>query len=83
MGAIERVCAADAAGFRRYVADTGATICGRVPIEVWLRLPASPVHGTLLAYFTSLDVTGDYEHCVSYASIAFPRDGVQSPQSKV
>jgi len=25
-----------------------------------------------LRYYTSLDVTGDYEHSVSYASIGFP-----------
>ena len=71
MGAIEYVCAGDAAGFRRYVADTGATICGRMPIGVFLTLHARRTPGQLLAYYTSLDVTQDYEHCVSYASIAF------------
>lgn len=73
MGAIERVCAGDGTGFRRYVADTGATICGRMPIGVFLTLRPRPTHGQLLAYYTSLDVTQDYDHCVSYASIAFPR----------
>jgi AmmeMemoRadiSam system protein B len=73
MGAIERVCAGDAAGFRRYVAETGATICGRIPIGVFLTMHAQRTHGQLLTYYTSLDVTQDYEHCVSYASIAFPR----------
>ncbi len=72
MGAINRVCAGDVAGFRRYVADTGATICGRVPIGVFLTLHARRTAGQLLTYYTSLDVTQDYEHCVSYASIAFP-----------
>lgn len=74
MGAIEYVCAGDAAGFRRYVAETGATICGRMPISVFLTLHTGRSHGNLLAYYTSLDVTQDYEHCVSYACIAFPRD---------
>jgi hypothetical protein len=73
MGAIERVCAGDAAAFQRYVAETGATICGRVPIEVFLTLHAGRTRGRLLSYYTSLDVTEDYEHCVSYACIAFPR----------
>jgi len=73
MGAIELVCAGDAAGFGRYVAETGATICGRLPIGVFLTLHAQRTPGQLLAYYTSLDVTDDYEHCVSYASIAFPR----------
>lgn len=73
MGAIELVCAGDGPGFGRYVAETGATICGRLPIGVFLRLHAQRTPGQLLAYSTSLDVTHDYEHCVSYASIAFPR----------
>lgn len=72
-GAIERVCAGDAEGFRRYVADTGATICGQVPIAVFLSMHRRRSAGRLLEYYTSLDVTGDYEHTVSYASIAFPR----------
>jgi AmmeMemoRadiSam system protein B len=72
MGAIEYVCAGDAAGFQRYVADTGATICGRMPIAVFLTLHGRRTPGQLLTYYTSLDVTQDYEHCVSYASIAFP-----------
>ena len=69
MGAIERVCAGDADGFLAYVDATGATICGRMPIAVFLHVPPRPVRGRLLTYYTSLDVTGDYEHTVSYASI--------------
>ncbi|HVM96898.1 MAG TPA: AmmeMemoRadiSam system protein B [Candidatus Acidoferrales bacterium] len=71
-GAIDRVCAGDAEGFRRYVATTGATICGRTPIAVFLDLHKRRSLGRLLRYQTSLDVTGDFEHCVSYASIVFP-----------
>jgi len=73
MGAIERVCRGDGAGFERYVAETGATICGRHPIEVFLAMPPVPHCGHLVTYYTSLDVTGDFEHVVSYASIVFPR----------
>lgn len=73
MGAIARVCAGDAAAFAQYVAETGATICGHVPIELFLTMHAQRTPGELLTYYTSLDVTGDYAHCVSYASIAFPR----------
>lgn len=72
MGAIELVCAGDAAGFRAYIERTGATICGRTPIAVFLTLHRQRTPGTLLSYYTSLDVTGDYEHSVSYASIGFP-----------
>jgi AmmeMemoRadiSam system protein B len=73
LGAIERVCAGDPVAFRAYVDETGATICGRIPIAAFLTLHQQRTHGELLAYYTSLDVTGDYQHCVSYASIAFPR----------
>ena len=73
MGAIDRVCAGDGAGFTRYVADTGATICGRHPIELFLAVPPAPHRGHLVTYYTSLDVAGDCEHVVSYASVVFPR----------
>lgn len=75
MGAIEAVCAGDGAGFTTYVARTGATICGRHPVELFLATPPTPRRGHLAAYCTSLDITGDYEHVVSYASVVFPRPG--------
>jgi MEMO1 family protein len=81
MAAIDQVCAGDAAAFGRYVAETGATICGRLPIAVFLRMHARRSAGHLLRYYTSLDVTGDYEHSVSYASIAFPRPVSREPWS--
>jgi AmmeMemoRadiSam system protein B len=28
--------------------------------------------GRILCYYTSLDVTGDHEHVVSYAAVGFP-----------
>lgn len=73
MGAIQRVCDGDGPGFERYVAETAATICGRQPIRLFLAMPPTPHRGQLLTYYTSLDVTGDFEHVVSYASIAFAR----------
>lgn len=73
MGAINYVCAGDGTGFRDFVARTGATICGRVAISAFLTVHSAMGRGRLLMYSTSLDVTGDYEHSVSYASIAFPR----------
>lgn len=70
-GALDRVVAADAEGFARYVAQTGATICGRNPIEVLLRALPPGVRGERIAYATSLEVNGDHGHVVSYAAIAF------------
>jgi AmmeMemoRadiSam system protein B len=70
-GALDLIVACDADGFRRYVDETGATICGRNPIEVLLRALPPGAHGERIAYATSLEVTGDYEHSVSYAAVAF------------
>jgi hypothetical protein len=73
MAAIRAVLGGEAAAFRRHLEETGDTVCGRVPITAFLEW-AGPAHpGELLDYRTSLDVTGDYEHTVSYAAIAFPR----------
>ncbi|MBI1817893.1 MAG: AmmeMemoRadiSam system protein B [Deltaproteobacteria bacterium] len=71
MGAIDRVVAGDLAGFQRYVADTAITICGQIPMAVFLAWNGAQRRGTLLRYATSLDVTGDYQHSVSYAAIVF------------
>lgn len=78
MGAIERVLAGDLLGFRHYVAETGATICGQMPIAAFLAWAAdgAVLPGTLLGYTTSLDLTGDFEHSVSYAALAFARPSV-------
>lgn len=73
MGAITRICAGETAAFQEYVAHTGATICGALPIALFLTMHAGCTPGALIEYYTSLDVTGDFEHCVSYACIAFPR----------
>jgi len=80
LGAIEHLRTGDFAGFRGYVARTGATICGREPLSALLawrqrNLPAIG-QGVLLAYTTSLALTGDFEHSVSYAALAFARVAV-------
>ena len=72
-GAIGPVLRGDAAAFRRYLDETGATVCGQIPILAFLTWAGPRHRGELLAYRTSLDVTGDYEHSVSYAAIAFAR----------
>jgi len=70
-GALERIVARDAEGFARYVDETGATICGRSPIEVLLRALPPAARGERLSYTTSLASTGDFAHSVSYAAVAF------------
>jgi AmmeMemoRadiSam system protein B len=69
--ALALIDACDAEGFTRFVAETGATICGRHPLEVALRTLPPGTRGETLAYTTSLDLTGDHEHSVSYAAVAF------------
>jgi hypothetical protein len=71
MGAIEPALRGDRAAFHDSVERSGATICGRVPIEVFLAWAGSRLEARLLAYRTSLDATGDYEDTVSYAAIAY------------
>jgi AmmeMemoRadiSam system protein B len=70
-GALAPVVAADGEGFARYVAETGVTICGRGPIEVLLRALPAGTRGEEVGYATSLDVTGDHTHVVSYAAVTF------------
>ncbi len=70
LGAFSRIEARDMEGFRAYVADTGATICGRDPVSILLAMlnPAQQVR--LLAYDTSGRITGDWSRCVSYVAAA-------------
>ncbi len=75
--AIEYILALDEKGFVSYLQKTGATICGANPIRLILNLLnkqkeiGSKVSSKLIKYTTSGELTGDYSHCVSYASIIF------------
>jgi len=74
-GAIDRICANDLKAFNDYIAKTRATICGRRPIAVMLKLFAgrADVRGTLLHYANSGDLTGNYQHAVSYAAVVLAK----------
>ena len=72
-GAVEQIGHLDPAEFRRYIQDTGATICGSTPIAILLQALQEvdeELSCTLLKYTTSGELTGDYSHSVSYASLA-------------
>ena len=59
----------DADGFAAFVARTGATICGSVPIEMALRaLPRGSMPIVRQRYSTSGDAGGDYSRFVSYVA---------------
>jgi hypothetical protein len=75
LGALERILAGDRRGFESYVRDTGATICGRDPIAVLLRLLPEACPAALVAYDTSGRMTSDWAHSVSYASVVFGPGG--------
>lgn len=74
LGAVKPIQALDPEGFLRYVDDTGATICGRVPIALFLALAAQveprPT-ARLVEYTSSGALTGDFSHTVGYAGIVF------------
>lgn len=70
-GAFDTIRRGDAAAFATYVRDTGATICGRRPIEILLRMLPAAVRVHLLAYETSGHLTQDVEHSVSYLAASF------------
>jgi len=70
-GAIENIIKKDSGGFLKYIEETGATICGCRPIGVLLKMLPPAAEGRLLTYYTSGDLTGDFNDTVSYASIAF------------
>jgi MEMO1 family protein len=70
-GALERIVGRDPDGFVGWLEETGATVCGRHPIEIVLRALPPGARGERLAYTSSLELTGDYEHTVSYGAVVF------------
>jgi len=72
----------DADGFRAYLEKTGATICGRRPIEILLRMLPQDTKALQLAYDTSGRLTDDEEHSVSYMAIAFETHWPEREPSK-
>jgi AmmeMemoRadiSam system protein B len=70
-GALEHVLVPDADRFDRFVADTGAPICGHHALGLLLAALPPGVRGERLAYATSLGLTGEYQSTVSYAAVAF------------
>jgi AmmeMemoRadiSam system protein B len=69
--AIECIKHLDFVGFGEYLAETGATICGRTPIRLLLKILPAGTKGELARYYTSGDAAGDYHTSVSYAAILF------------
>ena len=60
----------DADGFAAYVGRTGATICGRIPLEMALRAFPAGTSLVRLAYATSADQDRDFTRFVCYTAAA-------------
>ncbi len=71
MGAYEYIAGLDAKGFLEYKYNTGATICGYVPIAILLSMLNEPAKAELIKYATSGELTNDFTNSVSYLSVAF------------
>ena len=70
LGAFGFVEQKDCRGFRTYVRDTGATICGHDPIAILTAMLPPESKVKLLKYDTSGHLTGDWENSVSYLCAA-------------
>ncbi len=80
MGAYKHIENLDAKGFMDYKEETGATICGSVPIAILLSMMSKPAEAHLVKYTTSGELTGDFTNSVSYLSIAFSGAWQNLPQ---
>lgn len=70
IGAVKFIKELDAEGFFNYVRDTGATICGHLPIALLIDvLGKGSVE--LLQYYTSADLSGSWRNAVGYAALSF------------
>lgn len=72
---MEATASLDPEFFLEAIERTRATVCGRAPIGLWLRtlgfVKGDEVFQETLDYQTSGDITGDYEHTVSYGALGY------------
>lgn len=65
----------DVEAFDSFLEDTGATICGRVPIRLLMGVTQDEVLERIsIDYLTSGDLTGDFQHSVSYCTVGLFQD---------
>ncbi|HVN03357.1 MAG TPA: AmmeMemoRadiSam system protein B [Bryobacteraceae bacterium] len=61
--------------FQETLDQSRSTLCGRSPIGLWLRtlsfVAGDEIYQEILDYQTSGDVTGDYDHTVSYGAMGY------------
>jgi len=77
LAAFEKIREKNVEGFLDFVAETGATICGRSPISVLLAMLPEESKAHVLRYDTSGALTHDFSSSVSYLAVAF--EGAWTP----
>jgi len=80
LDAADAICRRDAARFERIVNESGATICGREPIRVALRMLPDGCNGSMLHYATSSDESRDFSRFVCYCAVGFHADFPPAPE---
>ncbi len=75
--AVQEILQIDQPGWEEYLSKTGDTICGRNAVGLLLAVlqPWDDARGLRIACDTSGRMTGDWSNSVTYASIAFWREG--------
>ena len=76
LGAAKFAASRDLPGFANYLGRTGATICGALPIALFLAMleatdPEGKIIGRIIDRSDSGEVTGDYSHVVDYVGILY------------
>lgn len=73
----------DVEGFLEYRRDTGATICGFIPIAVLMAMLPETAQAKVAGADNSASVLGDYTNSVSYLSLVFTGTWMERPQVKI
>lgn len=74
MGAFQTIAALDMRAFMRYRQQTEINACAFGPVAILLQLVLPQTTTNLLRYTTSGEISGDYQHSVSYLSVGFYAD---------
>jgi hypothetical protein len=70
MGAYDKIVAHDAAGLLAYREMTGITACAFGPVMILLNMLPDNATPTLVKYYTSGELTANYNNSVSYLAVA-------------
>jgi AmmeMemoRadiSam system protein B len=83
---MESMASLDPEAFLAAHRELRSTLCGTAPVALLLetlRLVEPPLRLEILDYQTSGDLTGDFNHCVAYAALAFSRPADGAPDGGI